>query len=481
MAYAYTVEFEFLLAESFDRVVDVTEAFDGGDPEDLGTIDAEVAVFPVTFEYDRDFTCSATGSTDYPNVATIVETGQTANASVTVNCYDLDVDKDAEATFRWDWTIDKVEDAETIELFLIEGDVATLDYTVTASATAIEHKVVGTITVTNEAPIDAVLNDVVDVISPDIAAAVDCEVDFPFTLAAGEALACSYEADLPDGADRTNTATVTQQNYDYAADGEGTASGATNYEAEADVIFGIGEDNCVEVIDDKTDPANPVTLGVVCAQDDEDNPAGAVLVDGDGNASFSYDLTVGRADDVDVVLECGDTELTNLALVRLLGGEDAIDTATLTVLVSVYCLPPGTETAWAANGGVELQLPYNPGGGGNWATYVEVADMGADGRDDHGDGSLTTTLFAGKDEVVGSVTFSAPYLLNGQEVIDITVELTGSWTFAPDSVLVVQDYAEAPSGNPSPGQFDHKEPASGTSASITVPRNDFYGVHAVVQ
>jgi hypothetical protein len=101
-------------------------------PELLGTIDAELATFPVEFEYDRDFTCSATGSTDYPNVATIVETGQTADASVTVDCYDLDVDKDAETSFRWDWAIDKVEDAETTELFLYEGDVATLNYTVTA-------------------------------------------------------------------------------------------------------------------------------------------------------------------------------------------------------------------------------------------------------------------------------------------------------------------------------------------------------------
>jgi len=54
--------------------------------------------------------------------------------------------------------------------------------------------------------------------------------------------------------------------------------------------------------------------------------------------------------------------------VRLVGGLDAVDTATWTVVVSVYCPSPGTETARAANVGVPLELPYDPAGGGNWAT-----------------------------------------------------------------------------------------------------------------
>jgi hypothetical protein len=45
---------------------------------------------------------------------------------------------------------------------------------------------------------------------------------------------------------------------------------------------------------------------------------------------------------------------------------------------------------------------------------------------------------------------------------------------------LVQDYASPPSGNPSPGLFDWKVLASGTSHTITLPLNDHYGVHAVV-
>jgi hypothetical protein len=86
-------------------------------------------------------------------------------------------------------------------------------------------------------------------------------------------------------------------------------------------------------------------------------------------------------------------------------------------------------------------------------------------------------MFAGQDEIVGTVTFSAP----SGVTITITIELADGWTFAPGSVVAVQDYDEAPSGNPAPGQFDHKEPASGTTATIVVPVNAYFGVHAVVQ
>jgi hypothetical protein len=129
--------------------------------------------------------------------------------------------------------------------------------------------------------------------------------------------------------------------------------------------------------------------------------------------------------------------------------------------------PVGTETAWAANGLGEAfvgTLPYNTGNTGNWATYVAYS------------ADKTVTLFAGKTMDVGTVHFSAPD--NGQ--VKITITLTGGWMFEAGSVVAVQDYSSAPSGNPNPGGFDHKEPASGTTHEIWVPLNNFYGVHAVV-
>jgi hypothetical protein len=44
-------------------------------------------------------------------------------------------------------------------------------------------------------------------------------------------------------------------------------------------------------------------------------------------------------------------------------------------------------------------------------------------------------------------------------IVTITVNLAPGWVFADGSVVAVQDYAIAPSGNPSPGSFDHKGPA----------------------
>ena len=131
-------------------------------------------------------------------------------------------------------------------------------------------------------------------------------------------------------------------------------------------------------------------------------------------------------------------------------------------------MPPGMdETAWASN---ELEtcctLPYNPGDDGNWATYVAYAD------------GKTVTLYAGKTIDVGTVTFTDA----GGGYVDITITLTGGWRFYGDSNnVMVQDYATAPSGNPSPGLFDSKETATGTLHTISVPLNNFYGVHAVVE
>jgi hypothetical protein len=126
--------------------------------------------------------------------------------------------------------------------------------------------------------------------------------------------------------------------------------------------------------------------------------------------------------------------------------------------------PTGTQTAWAANGLDCCTLRFNPDGG-NWATYVEYA------------AGKVVGFFAGQFTDVGTVEFSD--VVAGH--VTITITLTGGWTFAPGSIVAVQGYSTAPSGNPSPGLFANKEPASGTSHTITVPAANYYAVHAVVQ
>jgi hypothetical protein len=125
--------------------------------------------------------------------------------------------------------------------------------------------------------------------------------------------------------------------------------------------------------------------------------------------------------------------------------------------------PMDTQTAWAANEMDCCTLRFNPTGG-NWATYVAYS-------------AKTVGFYAGQTHLAGTVTFSA---VSGG-MVTITINLSGGWSFAPGTSVAVQGYSSAPSGNPSPGLFANKEPASGTTHVIVVPAANFYAVHAVVQ
>ena len=128
-------------------------------------------------------------------------------------------------------------------------------------------------------------------------------------------------------------------------------------------------------------------------------------------------------------------------------------------------IPPVSETAWAAHDiGVH---PYNPGRGGNWATYVA-----------YNEGGMTVPLLAGQYYLAGWVTFSAP----SGGYVDISISLLNGVMFEEGKTnIAIQDYENAPKGNPAPGRFAHKYTASGSSYnSISVPENNFYGVHALV-
>jgi hypothetical protein len=249
--------------------------------------------------YDRTFTCDDDEG-QHDNTATIVETGQSDDASVTVNCYALGVTKDATTSFNktWVWTIEK--SADQTDLLLSEGQLFTVNYEVTVDATSTDggFAVSGGISVNNPAPIDAVINSVSDVVSPNIAAVVDCGVTFPYTLVAEGTLDCNYSAALPDGIDRTNTATATLQNHDFDSEGVGTPNGTTDFSGSANVVFSDTPtaeiDECIDVSD-----TNVGSLGTVCA--------------GDAPETFTYSLSFGANPDADVVLECGENTWPNVA------------------------------------------------------------------------------------------------------------------------------------------------------------------------
>ena len=270
-----------------------------------------------SYTYNRTFACDADEG-QHDNTATIVETGDSASASVDVNCYALGVSKDADTSFTrtYHWTIDKSSTAPDA-LTLNPGESYVYPYDVTVDLTGhtdSDFAASGNIHVHNPAPIDATINSVTDVISGGITADVDCgSATFPYTLAAGDTLDCTYSADLPDDTTRTNTATATLQNYDYDKDGVGTASGTTDFTGTASVDFSGATKTKVDECIDVTDTLQGF-LGTVCVGDalpktfhytrtiqpTADDCAGLII---DNTASFeTNDTGATGSDDWEVVV-----------------------------------------------------------------------------------------------------------------------------------------------------------------------------------
>ncbi|NPV67354.1 MAG: hypothetical protein HPY64_09450 [Anaerolineae bacterium] len=279
--------------------------------------------------YNATFTCDADEGT-HNNTATIRETGQSDDASVTVNCYTPTVSKTAVTLFTrtYNWTIDKVGDQTSLTLSTGQTFVVNYGVTVAATYTDSDWRVGGVISVTNPHPTAALTVNVTDVVSPDIVAWVDCDFvtegyQSSLTVPAGETGACNYGASLPDASSRTNTATATLQNYSYDYQLKATPDGTTNFTGTADVIFLTTPtteiDECITVTDDKAG-----SLGVVCYPDLP--------------KTFTYSLDVGPYD------VCGEYQFVNVASF-VTNDTSATGSDSWTVAVSVPCggctLTPG--------------------------------------------------------------------------------------------------------------------------------------------
>jgi hypothetical protein len=366
----------------------------------------------------------------------------------------LAVSKTADTRFdrTWTWGIDKDVDVD-LPLDFGEGDILTANYTVEVSATSADdnYAVTGFITIHNPWGDDATITGISDILDDGTIASVDCG-EFSGTLAGGATLECSYTATPDDDSSELNTVTVTTS----GDIGGGTATADVDW-ATADIAY---IDRCVDVTDILT------VNGIAQPEDDY----GSVCADEDGedfSDTIEYTHTFGT-DGADFALACEDNTVTNVAtFVTNTTATTGSDNAGFEIFV--VCEEPEepeepqVETAWAANGDEPGSLRYTQRG--NWATYVEYS--GAE---------KTVTFFAGQNMNVGTVTFSA--VEDGK--VTITINLGENWEFLEGEVVAVQDYATAPSGNPAPGRFDHKESATGTLFSITVPENSFYGVHGVV-
>jgi len=110
--------------------------------------------------------------------------------------------------------------------------------------------------------------------------------------------------------------------------------------------------------------------------------------------------------------------------------------------------------------------------GANWFTYT--AYLGA---------AQDSTLCAGSTCLdAGTVSFSDPDTPSTDQVT-ITITLNSFWRFKDiDENVKIQDYASAPTANPTPGLFTYKSKATGSPYSApAVPENYYYGVHVDVE
>ncbi len=309
---------------------------DTNDDGDLSGIEADT-----TYMYSRMFTCDDDEGT-HDNTADLFNEEDTLldsdDATVTVNCYDLTVVKDAdtELTRTWTWEIEKTGEESTLTL---AAGQQFLDFTYTVTVDTTGHsdsdwEVSGQITITNPNPAyDADLDEVLDSIAPgDIQATVVCPslvVPKNDGMADGQ-LVCTYgPVSLPDGDARTNKAIAKLQNKSFDKDKVATdkVGVTTSYDGSAMFDFGPADvvnevDECIDVTDDfgtPMDPMDDIDLGTVCITD-----------------MLPADLTYDRDFGPFTTEQCGDIVIVNTSSF-LTNDTDATGSDPFTLTITVTC------------------------------------------------------------------------------------------------------------------------------------------------
>ncbi|MDF2849283.1 MAG: hypothetical protein K0R97_3265 [Oerskovia sp.] len=285
------------------------------------------------------------------------------------------------------------------------------------------HTVSGVITVLNDGAGAAAVSGVTDTMTIDgspVGVAVDCGIDFSLDVAflePGGELVCTYSQAVTGLVEGFNTASAT------------TLLGNTYTSGDESITWGAPANES----DESVTVTDVSEVGDVTREDTFTAPTG-------GSIAYSHTF---MWEDFDV---CGDYAYDNTATLTGDGGT-VLEQITKTVDVHVQCLIFDDETAWAANAGPGT-LPYNKKGGGNWATYVQYPNTAPVVK--------VYDVYAGQTMLVGTVTITP---IGGGKV-------------------TVKTYSNAPSGNPSPGQFAYKTTCTTdpcTSGAIPVAK--FYGIH----
>jgi len=227
--------------------------------------------------------------------------------------YRLTIGKTATPKFTrtFDWSITKACTGPN-PLTLSAGQTYNYPFTWTASVSGFtdsDWKVDGTITIVNNTPYAATITSITDVLTGGVNATPSCGVTFPYVLASGATLNCTYTGNLSGATNGTNTATVVTSTP--------LVEGGT---ATADYTFGDPTslvDECITVTDDCTTPAT------VCTND--------------APHTNTYSCPIGPYD------VCGDYTYTNTASF-VTNDRGLTDSKTCVVSVSVPCVGGCTLT-----------------------------------------------------------------------------------------------------------------------------------------
>ena len=249
-----------------ETITVVDDMTDPSHPVTLGT--ATWGDGPKTFTYTITKPGSAGGCADYTNTAAITETGQTASRTVTVCAgADLTVSATATGSFARDdlWTIAKGVDRTTATA--ADGTVVTFGYTVTASPNGFADSgsaLGGTVTVTNPNSWEAVAADIG--VTTDIGGGASCTVTdgTARSVPAGGSVVLPYTCSFTEVPSLTGTVTATAV---WDSNAASTPTGIAGASAAATLEMASESHTTVTVVDDKTDPKNPVTLGTATWSD----------------------------------------------------------------------------------------------------------------------------------------------------------------------------------------------------------------------
>jgi hypothetical protein len=289
------VDFAGVVPTVTNPVVTVSDTMQGA----LGAVDGRDGPGPAEFSYDVVKSGVAGTCTDYPNTASFTTGGEvpvTGSASKLVTvCVGGDLTPSITAEGSYDradlWLIDKSVDQTRVNL---TGGSATFTYTVKAQANGVVDSgwtLGGTVHVDN--PNDWTDAAVGALVSTDLGGGAVCTLE-------GGTVPASSGIDLPFTCAFTSQPAYTGQvwttvSWDPAELPSPHSEAVAN--TEASLTQASETDKVVTVVDDKTDPANPVQLGTADFAD--------------GVTTFTYQLT--KPAPVGVGTTCVD--YTNVAVI----------------------------------------------------------------------------------------------------------------------------------------------------------------------